>query len=140
MNRGATPEAAAGRRGVSRQGCVLHQSKGQESCWGSPPFLFLALWRGHILAQAPISSSLPNLSLLLPKLRRSSQCCWRSFGVSGRTSNSPIPWCLKSPPSLPFPMVGPGAHLVDILALPHPFLPVLSFHTPFLSWTSQTLN
>lgn len=92
------------------------------------------------MAQAPISSSLPNLILLLPKLRRSSQGCWRSFGVSGGgPQTAPFPDASGPLPPCFFLGLGqgqlPGARLVEILVLdvpykPHPFLPVLSFPTP----------
>lgn len=90
VNLGAAPEAA---REVSSQGFRSPPGQRRKSrAKGALPSFPPSLWGCHFLAQAPISSSfptLPNLSLLLQKLRKCSQGCWRGFEVAGSTTNSP---------------------------------------------------
>lgn len=105
MNLGATPEAAAG-RGVSGQGCVLYQSKGRRILRGGPSLPLLGFVEGshfgsgaNFLFPSQLVCPLPQTEKILPGLLG-------RLGMSGRTSNRGF----LMPPSLLFPVVGPGAH------------------------------
>lgn len=91
MNLGATPEAAVGRRGVSGQGCVLYQSKGRRILLGGPSLPLLGFVEGshfgsgtNFLFPFQLVCPLPQTEKILPGLPG-------RLGMSGRTSNSPVP-------------------------------------------------
>lgn len=75
MNRGATTEAAAGRRGISCQGCVLHQSKGRRILLGEPSLPLLGSVEGshfgsgtNFLFPSQLVSPLTQAEKILPGL------------------------------------------------------------------------